>query len=266
MRSNYSAVGRENGRSGVGCDPETRAGRRRRGGVACGEWGCVDVHQMRGDGTAARRDGGDVVRAQQQAGRAAGEGCRHRVVAVDAAAGADRRRRGGGGTRVSQQKRRRCGCCGAVLLKQNWHPCRRRSMGAEEGLGRGANAERDGRSTCKRVRRGGRSWRRDGMGGATHRKVARQRCVRRTGLACRYRDGCAEGQRGDRARACTEGWRGVHGRELQVWTRIGTGVVETETRAEHAQVEAGQNGRGSAWGERYGRGARRACGEGARAR
>jgi hypothetical protein len=48
------------------------------------------------------------------------------------------------------------------------------------------------------------------MGGAAHRRVARQRCVRRTGLTCRYRDGYAEGQRGDRARACTEGWRGVH--------------------------------------------------------
>ncbi|KAJ7888372.1 hypothetical protein B0H14DRAFT_2693786, partial [Mycena olivaceomarginata] len=33
----------------------------------------------------------------------------------------------------------------------------------------------------------------------------------------------------------------------QVWTRIGTGVVETKS-AEHARVAAGQNGRGSAWG------------------
>jgi hypothetical protein len=42
------------------------AGRRRRGDVACGEWGCVDVHQMCGDGLEARQDGGEVVQAQQE--------------------------------------------------------------------------------------------------------------------------------------------------------------------------------------------------------
>jgi hypothetical protein len=42
------------------------AGRRCRGDVACGERGCLDVHQMCGDGTEARRDGGVAVRAQQQ--------------------------------------------------------------------------------------------------------------------------------------------------------------------------------------------------------
>ncbi|KAJ7886771.1 hypothetical protein B0H14DRAFT_3727696 [Mycena olivaceomarginata] len=250
--------GRENGRSGGGCDPEARAGRRCRGDVAC-----PPDARGRDSGEARRRQGG--ARAAAGAGRAAGEGCRHRVVAVDAAAGADRRRRSGGGTRVSQQKRRRCGYCGAVLLKQNWPPVPTRKLARVWVWERGSTAGRMRGGTVvptrRGVGRGGRSWRRDGMGGETHRRVARQAVRTQDWIGVPVPRRVRGGQRGDRARACTEGGQGVHGREVQVWMRIGTSVVETDTRV---RVEAGQNGRGSAWGERCGRGARRACGEGAR--
>jgi hypothetical protein len=66
MRSNYRAVQGERTERRWMQFGSAAARRRRRGDVACGERGCVDVHQMGGNGTTARRHGGEVVRAQQQ--------------------------------------------------------------------------------------------------------------------------------------------------------------------------------------------------------
>jgi hypothetical protein len=106
---------------------------------ACGEWGCVDVHQRRGHGTAARRDGGEVVRVQQQGW----VGLQERDADIVWSRSKRRRVRTDGaevearlnecvasqGTQVWVLQRR--------APEQNWHPCQHRSW-HEYGCGIGA--------------------------------------------------------------------------------------------------------------------------------
>ncbi|KAJ7342392.1 hypothetical protein DFH08DRAFT_938334 [Mycena albidolilacea] len=231
-RSNYGAVGRENGRSGVGWDPEVHAGRRRRGDMTCGERDCIDVHQMRGDGTAARRDGGELVRAAAGAGRAPGEGCGHRVVAVDAAEGGDGAAVETGldeyvaaeGTQVWVLRR----CAPEAELA----PVLTRKLARVwVGLGRRENAERDGHAHTQagKQRREQLDAGRNGRGKTQEGGVAAVRMQGWTGVPV---------QRRVRGGAARETGAGVHGgRARSTWAR-GAGVdadrdgrVETEMRA-----------------------------------
>ncbi|KAJ7890047.1 hypothetical protein B0H14DRAFT_3126738 [Mycena olivaceomarginata] len=200
-------------------------------------------------------------RAAAGAGRAAGEGCRHRVVL-------GRR----GGQTVAEVE---AGDSMSVFaLRRDADTEVGTSMGAGEGLGRGANAERDGcahtQAGCAEAGAagGGTEW-----AGATHMRVA-PAAVRtqdldwRAGTETGARRGSAgsgtgvagEGGRvhgrggagvdADRKRALWRerqecGWRrdrtGVAAHGGAVWTRSETGVWG----GREGEVDAGRDGRGS---------------------
>ncbi|KAJ6564757.1 hypothetical protein B0H19DRAFT_1286338 [Mycena capillaripes] len=200
------------GGSGVGFNPEARL----RGDGIAGK-GCIDVHQMCGDGTAVRQDGGEVVWAQQQGS----VGLQERDTGI-VWWGSTRRWVRTDGAEVEAGLDERVAAEGTPVWRE--YGCGRWAQPRDKCETRWVCPHAGGCTEAGSAG-GGLRWRRDGMGGAMHRRVARQRCSAETGVRSSGKLNAGwerGGRRKGRGRGEAAGVVCVRGR----WRAAGTGVHE----------------------------------------